>query len=199
MNLSVCLLKYMQPFRLYTVYRYICVHTNGLLAPFVRVISSALLFFCSCVHTCVESVLQVCEACCLSPSLTYLFSSLDTDEVYKSLFACLLYAFLSNQSSFSWNNFTLLDPLLKLFSQHSWNKAQCDDTGEEGWTWHSEVLTNQKGPSPSGRWDDVFLELQVTEPGDTGDTAKRAGWFYGSPIGWKAWNKDFHLMSQRIN
>lgn len=66
MNQSVCRLKCMQPFRSYT--GYICTHTNGALAPFARVISSALLFPCSCVHArvCVESVLQVCEACCLS-------------------------------------------------------------------------------------------------------------------------------------
>lgn len=33
-------------------------------------------------------------------------------------------------------------------------------------TWLSEIETNQKGHTPSGRRNDVFPELQVTKPGE---------------------------------
>lgn len=58
---------------------------------------SLVIFLLLRARVCVESVLQVCEACCLSVLDNCFFPSLETDEVYKILFACLLFAFLSNQ------------------------------------------------------------------------------------------------------
>lgn len=46
---------------------------------------------------CVWSLSSRCVKPVACPSLTFFFPSLETDEVYKILFACLLFAFLSYQ------------------------------------------------------------------------------------------------------